>query len=401
MDTYAKGRLLKRGRIWHLDYFADNKRVRESARTTNKTVAERLLAHKLSQIDAGTYVHIEKAKKMGFADFVARYLEQYSNGHATWLKSKRDIFKLQIAFFCNRPIASITPQTIVDFRAWRMKQPIKNGTTQKLPQPSTVNRSLSTLSTLLNKAVSEGLLVSNPCLKVKQLKFSERGRERKRFLEQDEINRLLKAADYPLRQIITIAVYTGMRRGEVERLRWNDVTIRDDEGFITLTNTKNGEPRTVLMTQTVRAAFLAVKKRSGTDLIFPGKSGSRPWDFRKPFAEAVEKAGLNVPGKEKLVFHHLRHTFCSQLGLLGYDVKTIMDLSGHKSYEMALRYTKLNAEHRQKALERLEAKISAKVRTQHVTTDVTMAAGGAFEMTENKVLNNDGPVAQSVRAADS
>lgn len=111
------------------------------------------------------------------------------------------------------------------------------------------------------------------------------------------------------------------------------------------------------MSSLVREAFLAVRKHPESDLIFPGSDPKKPLDWRKPFKVAVKKAKLNESGKEKLVFHHLRHTFCSQLGLLGYDVKSIMELSGHKSYEMALRYIKLNPEHNAKALERLEAKI--------------------------------------------
>ena len=66
METYAKGRVYKRGRIWFLDYALDAKRIRESAETTNKAVAERLLASKLAAIDEGSYTHIKKSK-LGFA----------------------------------------------------------------------------------------------------------------------------------------------------------------------------------------------------------------------------------------------------------------------------------------------------------------------------------------------
>ena len=65
METYAKGRVYKRGRIWFLDYALDAKRIRESAETTNKAVAERLLASKLAAIDEGSYTHIKKSK-LGF-----------------------------------------------------------------------------------------------------------------------------------------------------------------------------------------------------------------------------------------------------------------------------------------------------------------------------------------------
>lgn len=69
---------------------------------------------------------------------------------------------------------------------------------------------------------------------------------------------------------------------------------------------------------------------------------------------------LNEGQKEKFVFHHLRHTFCSQLALAGNDVATIMDLSGHKSYKMVLRYIKLNNTHKLKAVDTLEKKMDVK-----------------------------------------
>ena len=94
---------------------------------------------------------------------------------------------------------------------------------EKLVQPSTINRELGTLTTLLNKAADEGVIATNPCSKVPHLKFSEKGRARQRFLDESEINRLLDACAYPLKQIVTIAVHTGMRRGELFSLKWSNI----------------------------------------------------------------------------------------------------------------------------------------------------------------------------------
>ena len=87
--------------------------------------------------------------------------------------------------------------------------------------------------------------------------------------------------------------------------------------MITLKKTKNGESQIILMSPMVRKAIHSLKKHPKSDLLFPGSDPSKPWDFRKPFAKALQEAKLDEPGKEKFVFHHLRHTFCSQLALTG------------------------------------------------------------------------------------
>jgi integrase len=378
METYAKGRVFKRDRVWWLDYSFNNKRIRESAETTNKTVAERLLHKKLETIDNGTFTHMKKARQIGFADYFERYIETYSNGRPSWKKNILVFFCPLKEFFENKPLSQIQPDLIADYKAKRIKDRIKrNKTNERLVQASTVNRELTALNTFLSKAVTEGYLATNPCSLIENLKFSENGRERQRFLDEMEIQKLLEVSEYPLKQIITIGVYTGMRRGEIENLKWSDITIKDDGGSIKLNNTKNGESRTVIMSSLVREAIVSVRRNPNTNLLFPGKDLNKPWDFRKPFEAAVKKAELNQPGREKLVFHHLRHTFCSQLGLLNYDTKTIMELSGHKDYKMALRYTKLNTAHKTEALERLERKIgvqkAAKTHDEEISVAQKMA----------------------------
>jgi integrase len=389
METYAKGSLYRKilsrcgkcetcldsaekkkpckkpnyDRIWFLSYKHPNgKRIRESSKATNKVVADRLLKQRCEAIDAGSYVHMKKAKATSFLEFKEQYLlTSKKNIRPSWMPGKRRVFKSIDAFFGRMTLRDITPQLIEEYRNKRLKDRVATRGTRlnRLVQPSTINRELSALNALLNEAVKKDVLVVNPCKKCSDLLFSEDGRERQRDLESDEIKRLLDAAEYPLKQILTIAVHTGMRRSEISGLRWFDITMTDERNYISLrgTVTKNGEPRKVLMNKTVKDAIVSIRKTPNSDLLFPGSDLKKPWDFRKPFEAAVKKAGLNVAGKEKLCFHHLRHTFCTQLGLLGYNVTTIMDLSGHKTYEIALRYTHANEAHSMKALERLEAGI--------------------------------------------
>jgi len=69
-----------------------------------------------------------------------------------------------------------------------------------------------------------------------------------------------------------------------------------------------------------------------------------PYDFREEWKEALERAGIEiVNGKgEKLVFHSLRHTFCSTLANTGAELHEIASLAGHKSMQTTIRYIHLS-----------------------------------------------------------
>ncbi len=378
METVAKGQVYKRGRIWHLDYFENGNRIRETAKTTNKAVAERLLAKKLDEIDQGTYTHIKRTKKIGFSDFVQRYLTIYAKPRPSWRVNKENFFKPLRTFFQNMPLAQITQALVADYRAKRLKDPVRS--TQKCPsdnpelsqrfiQPPTVNREMGTLSALLNKAVDEGIISSNPCAKIE--KFPEEDRERRRIATPSELAKLLEHCDHPLAEIVMIAALTGMRKAEIQNLKWSDI---DEEiGLITIGRTKNGAVKTIPISRGLRELINNSKKYCEhirekyqdlkknylqNDYVFPGsKKPEKPYDFKRPFEAAVKKAKLNSTGvkkQDKFVFHSLRHTSLSNYGMKGIDQKTIMELAGHKTPKMSMRYIKLYVDHKLKAMDEVQ-----------------------------------------------
>lgn len=106
---------------------------------------------------------------------------------------------------------------------------------------STVNRYLAAFSKVLSVAVKEWeWLEENPMLKISKPKES-RGRDR--FLDRNEIHRLLEACKAPsnpnLYAIVALAIFTGMRYGEIIKLQWCDINF--ERRFITLQETKNGQ----------------------------------------------------------------------------------------------------------------------------------------------------------------
>ena len=239
--------------------------------------------------------------------------------------------------------------------------------------PATVNRYLAALSHAFNVAVNEwGWLEDSPLRKVKK-PIEPCGRIR--FLSDDkadsngktidgERTRLLKACKASnnsyLYTVVVLALSTGMRRGEVMGLTWDDVDLH--QGRITLYETKNGEIRVVPL---VGKALDLLKEHSKvrnlkTSLLFPGKPtrdgdgkvNYKPVDLRAPWMTALDKAKT-----EDFRFHDLRHSAASYLAMNGASLAEIAEVLGHKTLQMVKRYAHLSEGHTAIVVESMNQKI--------------------------------------------
>lgn len=219
--------------------------------------------------------------------------------------------------------------------------------------PATVNRYLAVLSHALGVAVKEwGWLDDNPMRKVRK-RPEPKGRVR--FLDDDERGRLLeacKAGPSWLEPVVTLALATGMRQGEILGLRWPDVDL--DRKRLVLHDTKNGERRAVHL----GGASLDVLKRWSkvrrldTDRVFPETAG-----FHHRWWEALERAGL-----DDFRFHDLRHTAASYLAMNGATLSELAAVLGHKTLAMVKRYAHLSESHVAGVVDRMNDKVFGRSR---------------------------------------
>ncbi|MBI3989753.1 MAG: site-specific integrase [candidate division NC10 bacterium] len=107
-------------------------------------------------------------------------------------------------------------------------------------KPATVNKEVDVLRHILNLAVKWGYLRSNPAAGYRKLNIPP---GRLRYLDEEEVQRLLAACNEHLRPVVVCALNTGMRRGEILGLKWEDVDRK--RRLITLRRTKTGEQRVV------------------------------------------------------------------------------------------------------------------------------------------------------------
>ncbi|GAI42281.1 unnamed protein product, partial [marine sediment metagenome] len=188
-----------------------------------------------------------------------------------------------------------------------------------------VNIELSCLRAMFNKAILWSKAVQNPVRHVKML--SEKNR-RLRYLKEDEIERLIANCPDYLRPIVVIALNTGMRKGEILNLKWEDVDL--GTRIIYVVNTKTNEKREIPVNTVLYAMLVDLRTKSGA-YVFPNDAGEPYVDIRKGFRTAIKKSHIR-----NFRFHDLRHTFASQLVMKGVDLKTIQELLGHKSIEMTI-----------------------------------------------------------------
>ena len=147
-----------------------------------------------------------------------------------------------------------------------------------------------------------------------------------------------------------VAVHTGMRKGEILNLRWDQVDF--EKGIITLTDTKNDQRRYVPMDEMVKSTLREMERKN--DYIFCGLCPGRPlvW-IELSFRKVLEKSGI-----EDFKIHDLRHTFASNLVMSGVDLVTVKELLGHKTIEMTLRYSHLAPDHKMRAVNILDQVMS-------------------------------------------
>jgi integrase len=164
-------------------------------------------------------------------------------------------------------------------------------------------------------------------------------------LSPKQIKKLIKVLnadeDQTAASVMRLALYTGMRRGEIFKLRWDDIDFR--RGFITLQDPKPGYDQTIPLNNAARDIFESIQRDEQSEFVFPGRfPGQHLTDCRKSFARIAKAAGFP---KGFRPLHGLRHVYASMLASSGkVDMYTLQKLLTHKSPIMTQRYAHLRDE---------------------------------------------------------
>lgn len=213
---------------------------------------------------------------------------------------------------------------------------------------STLNRVISAVSTVLNHCSQLGVIEFNPP------KFQRRkeGEHRLTWFTKEEVDTMVAAATDPFMRddvaaIIAVAAYTGMRQGELLKLRTKDIDLGTNqiyiggrEGF----ETKSKNFRTVPIHERIQPILHSRAEYARREVLifgddWPGGKDQLIRAFKKVRNYSVKK-------DDKWAFHSLRHSFATWCAEAGVPIRTLMGLMGHANIETTLRYAKVTDQSR-------------------------------------------------------
>jgi integrase len=209
----------------------------------------------------------------------------------------------------------------------------------KKKAPGTVRNVLELLRRILNFGVNRRLC-QGANLKIQMPRANN---EKTEDLAPEQLQSLLMAIEEDRHSqagpIMLMALYTGMRRGELFRLKWKDIDL--DRGFIHIRGPKGGIDQTIPLNDGARKVLEGIY-HGESEYVFPGRGGRQRTDIHHQVNRIRDNAGLP---KDFRALHGLRHVYASMLASSGkVDMYTLQKLLTHKSPQMTQRYAHLRDE---------------------------------------------------------
>lgn len=267
-----------------------------------------------------------------YTDYAA--INNKDNAHKT---SKVTIIK--DFFGANKPIHKIKRSDIEAFRTYLRD-------THKLAS-STINRYVCVISKAYNLALADNLVEYNPCRGIQKLKENN---EILRYLTIEEEKRLYECLPSHLEPIVTCALQTGMRRGNILNLRWEQIDFEYNFIEIEKQENKGHKQIRIPITDKLMNTFqkIGIKDKG---YVFINPDTGKPYNtIRKAWISALKEAQI-----ENFRFHDLRHTVGTRLIEKGVDIKTVQELFAHSSLVTTQRYIHTNFTRKKAAMDILNS----------------------------------------------
>jgi integrase len=330
-----------------------------------ETEAFEALAQRQREVGAGQLERVDRT----LGEVAEEYLRYKADHGKRTVASDRRILdgRLLPALGAGRSLRSVTAPVIAQYEKARMATGAKGR--GRTVSPYTVANELAVLRHLLRLARRWGYVDTVP-----EVVLPKKPAGRLRYLEAPELEQLLAACRESrnpyLATIVTLAVHTGMRKGEILGLEWARVDLASAR--ITLYQTKSGKPRGIPINRAVYETLIALAPEATqrTGPLFPRRSGAAWGQIRTAFEKALDRAGI-----KGFRFHDLRHTAASHLVMRGATLQEVKEILGHADLSMTLRYAHLSPAHLRGAVERLEGLTpAASPAVQHMNQHISAAS---------------------------
>jgi integrase len=301
--------LYKRGETWWIYLTHHGQRIRQSAKTDDKEVAQR--QHDELKARLWQRRHVSGAT--------------WREAVAAWLKvaprDDADKYRLGSLEIPDDPLSDLTAGTFLTALAGK--------------KPATHNRYVNLITAILNLAKARGWLDVVPVIERRRIPPATF-----RWLTRAEWKRLEKALPEHLLPLARFAVYTGLRQFNVTHLRWEYVDLRRRTVTIPPEEMKAGK---VISIPLSNDAVGVLRSQLGKDKtwVFPYE-GHPLAQIKGAWGKACKRAGIDCR------WHDLRHTWASWQVQAGVPLQVVQELGGWASYQMMLKYAHLSHEHLRK-----------------------------------------------------
>jgi len=303
---------------------------------------------------------IKTEGKMKYKDWLEKWLELYVKPTAkirTYDKYERIVR--------GKLIPALGEIELTELTTLQLQEYIVN-LSQKCFAVNTINGIIAVIKSSLKSAIVVGAINQNPADGLRRPKREKKEVDCFTSSEQAKIEEYIITKGKINLYGILIALYTGLRLGELLALKWQDIDLQN--GTLSVNKTCydswiNGKYRKIIdspktdcsrriipVSARLNAVLLRLKEKSiGSYVLGCGEEGAQVRNYQKTFSGLLKKLGITHKG-----FHSLRHTFATRAIESGMDVKTLSEILGHKNPAITLsRYVHSQMEHKREMMNRL------------------------------------------------
>lgn len=352
--------LYRRGAAWWYKFQFAGRVFRESAKTASKTLARQAEPKRHQQLEEAVHGIRKRTAPVTFGVAADDWMKLKK---PTWAVKSYEVEEYNLKHlkpaFGSLLLIDITAEDIADYQKTRLKAGAS---------PKTINLEVGTLRAILRRH----RMWANMQPDVKMMPVHE---TTGKALTEDEEKRLLEACrcrrSRALLPVVTLALHTGMRRGEIQSLRWQQIDFLNRTLTVGATKTKAGTGRVIPLNKralmTLQTWATNFPQREPEHCVFPREHYGLAGNNRTPHAKTMDpntpvgdiktawqsaKAKAGVESR----FHDLRHTACTRLLERGASlsvVASIMGWSASTTAKMAQRYGHIGSDAQRLALDAL------------------------------------------------
>lgn len=327
--------IFKRGNKYWIDFRYNGFRYRQSS-PENTAAGARMYESLLRQKAVkGEPIGITSDEMPVFSEFTSRWMDVYvrtNNKHSEILNKESVLRAHLVPFFGSKKLDKIKTVDIESYKSMKL---------QSGQSPKSVNNHLIVLNKCFNTAKDWCILENIPKIKLLRVPPQEFD-----FLDEANCQLLIDNCEGILRNMVLVALKTGLRFGELIALQWTDIDFANSLMTVQRSITRGviGSPKSnriryIPFLDEVKDILLDM--RSETGFVFQGDNGQalNSVTCLRWLHKSCKKAGLR-----KIGWHTLRHTFASHLAQKGFSIIIIKELLGHADIKTTMRYSHLSGQ---------------------------------------------------------